>query len=204
MKITSISAQQKNKERVSVFVDGKYEFSLSLDELVKHGVKNGMEISASDLKKYKQISADGKVRGRALEWVMNRPRSIREFRDYMFRKKADKQLSEKLLQEFLSKKYIDESKFVAWFTDLSLRKNKSNRAITSELIKKGIEKSQINEMLNDESDESMRLDSVIAKKAKLSRYKNDPAKLARYLTSQGYNWDLVKSKIKDLETVDQD
>jgi hypothetical protein len=33
MKITAIKQQVKNPERVSIFVDGKYEFSLSLDEL---------------------------------------------------------------------------------------------------------------------------------------------------------------------------
>jgi hypothetical protein len=33
MKITAIKQQVKNPERVSVFIDEKYEFSLSLDEL---------------------------------------------------------------------------------------------------------------------------------------------------------------------------
>ena len=35
MKITAIKAQVKNPERVSIFVDDKYSFSLSLDELVE-------------------------------------------------------------------------------------------------------------------------------------------------------------------------
>jgi hypothetical protein len=89
MKITSIKQQVKNPERVSIFVDNKYEFSLSLDELVKYKLKNNDELTAADVKKYKKISADGKLRGRSLEWLMNRPHSEREFRDYLYRKKAE-------------------------------------------------------------------------------------------------------------------
>ena len=77
MKVTSIKQQIKNPQRVSIFVDGKYSFSLSLDELVTHKLKNDIELSTTDVKKFKKISADGKLRARALEWLLNRPHSIR-------------------------------------------------------------------------------------------------------------------------------
>jgi regulatory protein len=88
MKITAIKQQVKNPERVSIFVDGKYEFSLSLDELVKYKLKNNQELDKANVKKFKKISADGKLRARALEWLLNRPHSEREFRDYLYRKKS--------------------------------------------------------------------------------------------------------------------
>ena len=78
MKITAIKAQVKNPERVSIFVDDKYSFSLSLDELVKYKIKNGAELDKADIKKYKKLSDDGKLRARSLEWLLNRPHSIRE------------------------------------------------------------------------------------------------------------------------------
>jgi hypothetical protein len=105
MKITSIKQQVKNAERVSVFVDGKYTFSLSLDELLAHKLKTNDELGAHDVKKFKKISADGKLRARALEWLMSRPRSEREFRDYLYRKKAETEQIENLVNEF-SKKVI--------------------------------------------------------------------------------------------------
>src|SRR5438132_333467 len=105
MKITAIRSQVKNPERVSIFVDGKYSFSLSLNELVTEKLKNDEEIDGSRLKKLKKLSEDGKVKMRALAWVMNRPHSTREFRDYMFRKKADPALAEDLIEEFTAKKY---------------------------------------------------------------------------------------------------
>src|SRR3989339_1581860 len=114
MKITAIKAQVKNPERVSVFVDDKYSFSLSLDELVSQKLKKDDELNQADVKRLKKLSDDGKLRARSLEWLLNRPHSIREFKDYLYRKKADPRLSEALIQEFTDKNYLNEQKFGQW------------------------------------------------------------------------------------------
>jgi regulatory protein len=198
MKITSIKQQVKNPERVSIFVDGKYEFSLSLDELVKNKLKNEQELDKADIKKYKKISADGKLRGRALEWLMNRPHSEREFRDYLYRKKAEPEQIDGLVNEFTEKGYLDNVKFAAWFTELQGRRGKSDRAIRAELFKKGIGREIIGETLESAAgDETTRLKTVIEKKRSLSRYKNDPKKFMQYLVGQGFSWQLVKEALSE-------
>jgi regulatory protein len=197
MKITSIKQQIKNPERVSIFVDGKYEFSLSLDELVKYKLKNNDEFSAADVKKFKKISADGKLRARALEWLMNRPHSEREFRDYLYKKKVEPEQIESLVNEFTEKGYLNNAKFAEWFTELQSRRGKSDRAIRAELFKKGIGRELVDETLEaGAGDEVERLKIMIEKKQKLSRYKNDPQKLAKYLTSQGFSWAIVKEELE--------
>lgn len=200
MKITALKQQIKNPERVSIFVDEKYSFSLSLDELVKYKLKKDQELSPGDEKKYKKISEDGKLRTRALEWLLNRPHSIREFKDYMYRKKADPQLTESLIKEFSAKSYLDEQKFGDWFLDLQKRRGKSNRAIRSEFFKKGLDREMIDELMADQNEsEKQRLKDLIAKKRKASRYKNDPQKLVQYLTSQGFSYSDVKAAIIGLD-----
>jgi regulatory protein len=175
MNITSIKQQVKNPDRVSIFVDGKYTFSLSLDELVVHKLKNNDELSEANVKKFKKISEDGKLRARALEWLLNRPHSEREF----------------------SKKgYLDNAKFAEWFAELQSRRNKSNRAIRSELFKKGIDRQLTDIVMEEQGNEELeRLKALIAKKSKSSRYKNDPLKLAQYLVGQGFNYQLVKQAL---------
>jgi regulatory protein len=196
MKITAIKQQVKNPERVSIFVDNKYEFSLSLDELVKYKLKNNDELSAADVKKYKKISADGKLRARALEWLMNRPHSEREFRDYLYRKKVEPEQIDSLVDEFTQKKYLDNVKFAGWFTELQARRGKSDRAIKAELFKKGIGRELADQAVPENAgEEEARLKAMIEKKNRLSRYKNDPQKLAKYLTSQGFSWQAVKDEL---------
>src|SRR5471030_1500123 len=127
MKISALKAQVKNPQRVSIFVDEEYTFSLSLDELVKYKLKKDDDLSTADVKRFKKISADGKLRARALEWLMNRPHSEREFRDYLYRKKAEPEQIEKLVEEFTGKGYLNNAKFAAWFAELQARRNKSDR-----------------------------------------------------------------------------
>ena len=196
MKITAIKQQVKNPERVSIFVDGKYEFSLSLDELVKYKLKNDAELDKADIKKFKKISADGKLRARALEWLINRPHSEREFRDYLYKKKVEPEQIESLVGEMTEKGYLDNAKFVAWFTELQARRGKSDRAIRAELFKKGIGREEAEEAVpRNAGDEIERLKAMVEKKQKLSRYKDDPQKLAKYLTSQGFSWQDIKQQL---------
>ncbi len=196
MKITAIKVQVKNPERVSIFVDSKYEFSLTLDELIKHKLNNHDELDVSAVKKYKKISADGKLRARALEWLINRPHSEHEFRDYLYRKKAETDQIDGLVEEFTNKGYLNNVKFAIWFAELQARRNKSDRQIKAELYKKGVIREVVDETLQQGSvDEHERLIQLIQKKAQLSRYKNDPQKLMQFLVGQGYSWQLVKDTI---------
>ncbi len=197
MKITAITAQVKNQERVNIFVDGKYSFSLSLDEVIKEKVRKDLEIDDGDLKRLKKVSDDGKLRARSLEWLLNRPHSIREFRDYLYKKKAEPVLIDSFVGEFTKRGYLNEQKFAEWFSELQKRRGKSDRAISAELFKKGIGRELVEEVLRaDENDESQRLEQMIAKKQKLNRYRDDPQKLARYLTSQGFQWSDIKIALK--------
>ena len=200
MKITAIKQQVKNPERVSVFVDGKYEFSLTLDELLQQKLKNGTEVDKTDIKRLKKVSVDGKLRIRAMEWLLNRPHSMREFRDYLFRKKAEPELIESFIKEFSDKRYLDDRKFGEWFIELQKRRRKSDRALRSELFKKGLGRELIDELMAAEpGDEIERLKAVIEKKTKLPRYRNDSQKLAKYLVTQGFSWQLVKQVLAGSE-----
>lgn len=192
MRITSIKQQVKNPERASIFIDGKYAFSLSLDELVAEKLKIGMELDAAEQKRLKKLSDDGKLRARALEWVMSRPRSQREFRDYMFRKKAEPEMTDRLTNEFVEKGYLDDRKFTLWLVDMRRRGGKSERAIVAELFRKGVTRDITREVLAEDVGEMERLKAIMAKKRKLSRYEAGPQKLMAYLLRQGFSYDDIK------------
>jgi regulatory protein len=205
MKITSIKQQVKNPERVSIFIDNKYTFSLSLDELVAHKLKNGQDLSEADIQKYKKISEDGKMRIRALSWVLGRPHSAKELRDYLFRKKADKDLTEQIIEEFKVKNYLDNVKFAEWFCDLKQRAGKSNRQIRAELFKKGISRQIIIDLMEEQKDtEQERLRAVIAKKLKSPRYQQDSLKLKQYLSRQGFGFQAIEQALKTASNADRE
>ena len=86
MKITNLKSGVKNPNRVNVFVDDKYSFSLDLTQVVDFKLKIGQEITPEKLAELKSASDFGKLYQRTLEWALIRPRSVRETRDYLQRK----------------------------------------------------------------------------------------------------------------------
>lgn len=197
MKISAIKQQIKSPRRVNIFVDDKYSFSLSLNELVTERLKINQELSESRFEQLKKISNDGKLKARAMEWAMNRPHSIREFHDYLRRKKVEVNLAEKLTSDFLTRNYLNEENFTRWLVDVRGRGSKSNRAIQAELTKKGIARELTDEVLrNSTNSEEARLKKLVSKKAKLTRYQNNPQKLFEYLARQGFDYELIKEQLK--------
>ncbi len=198
MKISAIKQQVKNAERASIFVDGKYSFSLSLNELVAERLKIGQSLEETELKRLKKLSEDGKLKNRALEWTLNRPRSVRELRDYFFKKKVDKDQAEALIEEFQSKNYLDDETFANWLIDMRRRQGKSDRAIRNELLKKGVSREDIEATLEkDQAGELGRLKHLYDKKKAQPRFKSDPNKLIQYLLRQGFNYGDIKQIITE-------
>lgn len=95
IKITNIKQGVKNPNRVNVFVNGKYAFSLDVAQVVDMGVKIGRVISEEELADYKRASEFGKAYQRALEWVLMRPRSVRELKDYLKRREMQGEAKER-------------------------------------------------------------------------------------------------------------
>jgi regulatory protein len=196
MTITAIKQQVKSPERVSLFVDGKYSFSLTLDQLLAEGLKVGLEIDEPRLVTLKRLSAEGKLRMRALEWLMTRPHSIREFRDYLRRKDADADLVDGWVEEFITRRYLDDNKFAEWFIEQRREhRHRSNRAIRAELAAKGIDRSLVAELMESSTDdEASALKALIEKKRRSPRYRDD-AVLMAYLVRQGYGYSVVKDAL---------
>ena len=90
-RITDIKQGVKNQNRANIFIDGKYSFSLDIAQLVDFKLKIGQEITEAELAEYQRASAFGKLYQRALEWVLVRPRSIKETHDYLLRKLKENQ-----------------------------------------------------------------------------------------------------------------
>ncbi|HEV7952300.1 MAG TPA: RecX family transcriptional regulator [Candidatus Saccharimonadales bacterium] len=207
MKITGITAQQKDKNRINVMVDGKYRFSLDIFQYADLGIKIGQEYTDEELTLLETESQFGKVYARALEYCLMRPHSSREVRDYLYRKTRDTrtkdgnvkkgvapEMTQRVFDRLVDKGYIDDEKFTRyWVENRNLTKGASQRKMQAELRSKGIESSIIDKYLaestrNDESE----IEKIIVKKR--NRYPDDQ-KLMQYLARQGFSYDDIKQAL---------
>ena len=212
MRITNLSAQIRNPDRVNVSIDGKYRFSLDILQITELGVKVGKELDEAELAELESESQFGKLYARTLEYVLMRPRSVREVRDYLFKKtlstryKSKKtgeikeregyspSLTKRVLKKLIEKSYVDDENFARWWVEnRNQRKGSSRRKLRSELQSKGVDSSII-ELALDSSDrnDASEINKVIAKKR--SKYP-DEKKLIQYLARQGFSYDDIHSAL---------
>ncbi len=207
MKITSISVQARDKNRVNVSVDGKYRFSLDITQLVELGVKTGNEYTEEELTQLEEESQFGKLYTRALEYSLMRPRSLHEMGQYLYRKTRDvptkmgtirkgasKALTDRVFERLVQKGYVDDEKFTRfWVENRQMRKGISKRKLQAELRAKGVENSIVERFIQEsERTDDSEIIKIITKKA--SRYP-DEQKLIAYLARQGFNYDDIKEAI---------
>jgi regulatory protein len=200
MKITAIKAQIKNAERVSIYLDGAYAFSLTQNQLLELKLHSGKELSEQDVTELKQASDYGKLLERVMNYIMIRPRSVREVHDYLWRKKADPEMSERIIKYFEDRGYLNDKSFASsWVRARQLTKPISKRRLVAELRQKGVASELIdNAVVNDEYDEVTALKEIILKKRKQARYQ-DEQKLMQYLARQGFGYDTIKNTLIEIE-----
>ncbi len=200
-KVTNIKQQVKNRDRVSVYVDGKYSFSLSTWQFSSAGLKFGGELTKERLAELQNDSDFGKIHDRALMWTALRPRSTWEVEDYLKRKVENELTREKLLKSFQEKKYIDDADFAErWVANRRLLKPISKLKLRQELLKKRVPKEIIDQTLDqDETDEKEVLVELIEKKRRISRYQDD-RKLMEYLARQGFRYGDIKDALGQINS----
>lgn len=214
MKITALTSQQKDKNRVNVLVDGVYRFSLDIYQVADLGLRVGREYTEQELIDLEIESQFGKLYGRALEYTMMRPHSSREIRDYLYKKTQMKrvrsqktgevqerpgvsvEVSERVYDRLLEKGYIDDEKFARyWIENRNLRKGSSRRKLEAELRTKGVKNEIIAKYLDaSERDDQTELQKIITKRR--GRYP-DEQKFMQYLARQGFSYDDIKSALNE-------
>lgn len=214
MKITNISIQAKNKDRVNVSVDGTYRFSLDIFQVGDLGIKVGKEYSEEELVELETESQYGKLYGRALEYTMMRPHSAKEIRDYLWRKTrptlgkdgekrpgVSSMVADRVYDRLVAKGYIDDNKFARyWVENRNQTKGSSQRKLVNELRVKGVDMSVIDEAVqsSDRNDQDEIKKIIIKKQNKYS----DETKLMQYLARQGFSYDDIKTALNEVHETD--
>ncbi len=197
MKITAIKPAVKTKGRFNFFVDGKYSFSLSEQQVIDLRVKKDEEVTAQRLEEFKKESDFGKKYARVLELVLRRKRSEKEIRDYGWRKKWEPEETQRILSRLQEKGYQDDEEFAqSWVRSRAALKHVSKRRLTLELRQKGVNSELIEKTLEQSQDysEQQALLQLVEKKRR--RY-DDPRKFTAYLIRQGFRYDDIKQALSE-------
>lgn len=194
--ITSIK-QQKNKDRVNVYLDDKFGFGIDLDNFVLLHLKVDQELTEKEIEDIVKKAEFQKTLDKLLRFAMVRPRSEKEVTDYFRRKKVHESLHDKLLEKLKHLELIDDEKFAKWWIEQRQAfRPKPKRILDQELRIKGVDREIVQRILGEEDvDEEKMARELIEKKS--YKWKNLPTRESRqkksqYLAGKGFSWDVIE------------
>ncbi len=199
--ITQISPQVKRAGFYNIYVNDKYELSLSELDLIGSGLKTNQTVDEKKLEELKITHARSKSYNFAIRYLALRPRSTHEVIQYLnFRKGFSSEDANYTIERLTDEGYLNDKQFSEiWIRNRMLLSPKSDKVLRLELIKKGIPKDIIQEAIDslDEQEKINSIKSLIEKKQRQSKYQ-DKQKLTEYLSRQGYNYGLIKQALEEL------
>jgi regulatory protein len=197
MKITAIERQKYNKEKVSVFLDGQYAFSLSDGLLLKFGLRKGVEVSEEDLVRFTHEKAFDEAKQAAFSFISYRMRSEAELKKKLKLKNFSPDVIDATAARLTELGLINDDVFAEALKHSKTKKKLGPARLRQELQKKGLSRTTIDDVMEkDETDYDLLAYDAAAKRMKSLAKEPDvqkaKKKLADFLMRRGFKWDVVK------------
>lgn len=145
---------------------------------------------------------------KALRFLSFRPRSEKEVRDNLLKKKASPTIINMILQKLREQKFLNDREFTKWWIEQrTIVKPTGKRIIKIELQRKGIDKEMIEEVLEN-SEDLVHNELDMARELvqrKFNKYKNMDRqevyrKLGGFLSRRGFDYDTIKEALAFLRS----
>lgn len=202
MKVTKIEEQKKNKNRMSVFLDGKFAFGIDNFSLFKLKLKENDEISQDTLSCILETVVFEDAKNYALKLLSSRSYTEKNMYSKLLLRTENETVSQNVIEFLKEYGYINDEDYAnRYAADCLNIKKYGKKKIKFKLMEKGIS-AQVaeNAVLNleDTEKETENLIALAEKKLKGDFDIKNVMKTKRYLASRGYSFDDIDRAIKSL------
>jgi regulatory protein len=199
-KITALTVQKKNPQRVNVYLDGNFAFGLA--RITAVWLKVGQVLDDKKIAELKRQDSEEVAYQRALKILGTRSRSSNEISDKLLKAGFEESVSEAVIQRLDRNGLISDQSFAQeWVDNRMTFRPRSHRMLAMELHQKGVSDENIQDALADaESDE------VLAYKAasqRMRRLKDLPwddfrRKMLSFLQRRGFSYGAASSAVQQV------
>ena len=191
-KVTAISAQKRNPQRVNVYLDGEFAFGLA--KIVAAWLQIGQELSEEKIARLKEQDEYEVTYQQALNFLSYRVRTEDEIRRHLEEKGAPPETLDHTLERLRQARLVDDARFAAaWVDNRNEFRPRGRRALAYELKQKGLDDQTIQNTLEtlDEDELAYRAASKKARGLREMDRKEFQNKLYRYLAQRGFNYETI-------------
>ena len=151
-KITAIEPQQKNPQRVSVYLDG--EFAFGLTRITAGWLKVGQELSEEKIVALQAEDTNETTYQKALHFLSYRPRSSAEVRQNLTKRGTPEAVVEETITHLQRAGLVNDQEFArAWVENRNNFRPRSKSALLMELRRKGLSDEVVLPVLDVQVDE---------------------------------------------------
>lgn len=196
MKITQISAQQKNKDRCNIFIDGEYSFSVSTETVYKFYLKTGKELSEEEITAIKEDGERTSALNRATEYLSKAYKTRKQVKDYLLKRGFSDDAVYYAVSRLTETGYINDSEYARRYFETA-SKNQGKKLSAYKLMAKGVRKDVIDEAYEKAAVPSKENAAAVAEKYMRNKEinKENLAKTYRYLIGRGFSYDEASEAI---------
>ena len=199
MKITDITKQKKNSERVNIFLDNEYAFSLEEVDVLKFKLKIGTELDEKEVEKLSLESNLSKAMKKAMDVLSRKPVTKKELQNKLFEKGYDESVVSVALEELAELGYLNDYDYATLYLDYASEKCYGKKKIVYELTHKGVDPDIIYDVLEKHyRPTTEELSEMIFSKygsVDCSDIKTKQ-KIMRFFVSRGFGFDEANDAIK--------
>lgn len=204
MKITAIK-EQKRKNRVNIYLDGKFAFGLSKESLVDFRLFEGQELTQSEVDKILEEDQKVKALQKCFYWLGIRARSEKELEDKLREKGFAPKIVKQTIARLKELGYINDEEFTRLFIETrKIGRPKGRFVIQRDLKQKGISEDIIKKSLEKFYSEKEEFEAALGlAKKKFQTYGRIPRekryqKLANFLANRGFGWSIIKGVLAEI------
>jgi regulatory protein len=198
-KVTALRFQKHNKDRVNVYLDGRFGFGLAAIEAARLQV--GQTLSDNDIADLKSRDEVERAYERALNFLSYRPRSEAEVRQNLRKKDVGDEIVEAVVERLTRAGLLDDREFARYWVENRLQfRPRGTRALHYELRKKRVPDSVINDALAgiDEEAAARHVADAGARRLKRLEPSEFRRKLVAYMTRRGFSYAVIGPLVEEM------
>lgn len=199
-KITSLSVQKNNKNRVNVFIDDEFSAGLSLESVYKYSLKVGLELDKEKLNQIVSENEKADAITKATAYISKAIKTKRQVKDYLIKKGYSEELAYQVVDKLKEYGYIDDKEYSKRYIE-STQKTQGKRLVEYKLMSKGVKKEDIESAYNQSEVEYEKSARSLAEKYLKNNEitKENLMKAYRYLIGRGYSYDQADYALKEFK-----
>lgn len=193
--VTALEFQKGNKERVNVYLDGKFAFGLPAAIAATH-LRRGQTLSDAEIMALQALDEQERAYERVVRFLRYRPRSRAEVERYLRRKHFAEETITRVIKRLQDAGYLDDEAFARFWVENRQRfRPRSRRALGVELRQKGVAQDIVQEVVEEQDDEEVAWQAV---EARLPRWHNLSReqlqrKLGDFLMHRGFDYATIRA-----------